>query len=407
MDTINRKTFLQTCTAALAAGAVQPVFSKKNKNIRKKNGMYYRKLGRTGLWISEIGNGGSPSPSASVFSYTLKKGVNWFDTSSTYESGKSEEAYGKYLKKVKRDDFVVMTKMHAQRASTPTAEIIEEVEGSLKRLGRDTIDILLLHGLKNEDQLTSTTIHSSFEKLKKAGKIRFAGVSLHKNFLELLPKLVEINYHDVVLVGFNVYSKVNVKKYDNALGEFGLTKILEQAHKKGIGIIAMKVQSGGNNQNLDRFLTKKVTAAQAKIMWALSHDFVSGITTEMDNMTEAEENLGAVGMRLSMAEEKQLIQYAGADASDVCRMCGKCEEACPMNIATTDIMRYLRYAQRYNDRKTGYAKKAYAALKKEQTSAACTGCGTCERVCPFYVHVNPNIKRADRLLLTQTFSASG
>ncbi|MEW6041554.1 MAG: aldo/keto reductase [Elusimicrobiota bacterium] len=395
MFKIKRRSFLHLCGGAFVGGAYA-VSLKDKKKFKKEKGMIYRRLGRTGLWISEIGNGGSPPPPASVFNYTVKKGVNWFDTSSGYSEMKSEETYGEYLKKIDRKNFVVCTKMHA-RKSTTASEIIQEVQGSLKRLCVDTIDVLHLHGLDKPEQLENNEVISACESLKKEGKIRFTGVSIHKNILQLLPIVIDKNYHDVILVAFNVYGDVN-EKYDDFLGHCGLKQLLQKAYDKDIGIMAMKVQAGGNNQKLDKYISRDVTAAQAKIMWALSHEFIAGITTEMKNLDEAKEDLNAVGKRLSIKQGKKLFEYCNYDSNETCRMCGFCSEVCVCGIEISDIQRLLRYCKRYDSAKKNLARNHYAALKKDVTIVSCTGCQKCEAICPWGVRVLNNLRTAHTLL---------
>jgi predicted aldo/keto reductase-like oxidoreductase len=393
---VTRKSFLKAMSAGVAAGAASPALGAARPETRKKKGMVFRKLGRTGLWISEIGHGGSPAPSASVFGFLTKKGVNWFDTSSSYEGGKSEKTFGKYLKKVKRKDFVVVTKMHAE-GSTKKEDILEEVDGSLKRLGVKVIDVLLLHGLAKMKQLENPAIIEAFEELKKAGKIRATGISIHKNMMELLPVVIKKNYHDVLLVGFNVFSDVK-DKYDDALKKAGLSALLEKAHAQSMGILAMKVQAGGDNQKLDRFLSPKTTEAQAKIMWALSHPFVAGVTTEAKNTDEAEEDVGAVGRKLSYMDRQELYRRCVPDSPETCRMCGLCAPYCPRGIEIADIQRFLRYYNRYHGAKRRQAVLQYRALPADKSAGACDRCGKCEPACPFGVKITRNLEWARKRL---------
>jgi uncharacterized protein len=357
--------------------------------------MKYRTLGRTGLSVSEIGMGGSPAPAAAVFGFCYRNGVNWFDTSSGYDGGASEKSYGEYLTKTERSKMVVCTKMHV-KANTTKQEILDEVAGSLQRLGVQQIDVLHIHGLGSLDQLNNPAAVEACDELKKRGSIRFTGVSVHGNTLELLPKVIEKNYHDVLLVGFNVYRNVG-EKYDDALGTYGLVKVLEDAAKKNIGVLAMKVQAGGNNQKLDRFLKDGVTAGQAKIMWALSHPFLSGVVTEMESVDMASENCRAPQMRLSADLREDLRRYCSHDSAEYCRMCGVCTGVCPSGVAIQDIQRFVRYRTRYTDARNASAAAAYRDLPVSRNAAACTGCGACEQACPWGVAVRDNLHLAERL----------
>jgi uncharacterized protein len=392
MNTVDRRTFLKAGTLTAAGLALDSLGA---ETVAPSITMKYRTLGRTGMSVSEIGCGGSPAPSSPVFGFCVRNGVNWFDTSSGYEGGKSESTYGEYLQKIDRARMVVCTKMHV-RENTTKQDILDEVAGSLQRLGVRQIDVLHIHGLKSQEQLDNPAVVEACDELKKTGAIRFTGLSIHSNTLEVLPKVVAKNYHDVILVSFNVYGNLK-DTYDNALGAYGLVNILESAAQKGIGVLAMKVQAGGNNQRLERFLKDGVTAGQAKIMWALSYEWLSGVVTEMENVDIARENLLAPQMRLSADVRNELYRYCAEDSREYCRMCGACTGVCPRGIAIADIQRAVRYRVRYTEAKNPYATETYRAIPPGRNAAACTGCGACERVCPYQVAIRANLRRATDL----------
>ena len=89
----SRRTFLKKQTfSALSTplAARSRIFSRPADTSRKKKGdMYYRRLGRTGLWISEISLGGSPLPERALLLQIIDRGVNYIDTSHTYMNGNS------------------------------------------------------------------------------------------------------------------------------------------------------------------------------------------------------------------------------------------------------------------------------------------------------------------------------
>ena len=115
--------------------------------------MEYRKLGKCGLKVSEIGLGGntfggdlSEDESISVIRQALELGVNYIDTANVYNEGRSEECIGKAVKG-KRSEVIIATKFGGlmekandpNNRSTSRYNIIKAVNASLKRLDTDYI----------------------------------------------------------------------------------------------------------------------------------------------------------------------------------------------------------------------------------------------------------------------------
>ncbi len=149
--------------------------------------MNYRQLGKSSLQISEIGFGcmslkGNEKENIKIIHKAIELGVNFFDTADLYEKGVNEAMVGKALQG-KRDKVILATKVGNQwRADgsgwdwNPRKEyILQTVEGSLKRLQTDYIDLYQLHGGTIDDPINETI--ETFELLKKQGKIRFYGIS--------------------------------------------------------------------------------------------------------------------------------------------------------------------------------------------------------------------------------------
>ncbi|HNV86230.1 MAG TPA: aldo/keto reductase [Candidatus Omnitrophota bacterium] len=156
--------------------------------------MKYRVLGRTGLRVSEVGLGTWPisgagygrtddAESLRVIETALDRGVNFFDTADIYGNGHSEELLGKVLLG-RRESAVLAGKAgwdfyHGGVRRNFQPEYLEfACEQSLKRLGTDVIDVYQLHNPRPED-LSSGEVFDALEKLKRKGKIRFAGISVH------------------------------------------------------------------------------------------------------------------------------------------------------------------------------------------------------------------------------------
>ncbi len=366
----------------------------------KRGEMYYRRLGRTGLLVSEISLGGSPLPDWSLFLQIIERGVNYVDTSHTYSNGNSERQIGRLFKEIGRDKVYVCTKFHLQGRFTEKS-ILESVEGSLRRLGTDMIDILSIHGAENEADLTDQRVLGAFEKLKKDGKYKFRGLSCHANHQRVIKRAVDCGHYDMVQVGYNVFdiqeSETDVKTYQDYLGQSGIKDLIAYAKAKDVGVMAMKVlKVGGRRQDLANYKTGTASIFQAMLKWALENKNLTSIVTEMLNYEQMDEDLAAVVSPLSAAERRALFLHVAGHAKNYCHMCGTCQRNCPSRIRTSEILRYLAYAESYG--KTASAKAMYARLAPDQTVMACRDCGACRRLCPYGVDVRKRIADAHQIL---------
>ena len=169
--------------------------------------MKLNKLGNSDLLLSQIGMGtwaigggdwgmgwGDQDEKDSIQAIieALEQGINWIDTAHAYGFGVSEEAVGKALREWKVDEIIVATKCGVlpqedgkpRRFISPVT-IREEVDGSLRRLGRDRIDLYQIHWPDPLENLAESW--ETLQELRKEGKIRWAGVcNCWKEELDLL-----------------------------------------------------------------------------------------------------------------------------------------------------------------------------------------------------------------------------
>ncbi len=145
--------------------------------------MQYHTLGRTQLRVSEIGyGGGRVRPDSDegqlirMLHHAFDLGLNFIDTAPTYGGGASETIIGKAIKG-RRERCIVATKTEA----FDPQGIIADVEGSLKRLQTDVIDILQFHGgwfsLDDAAKIIEQGGLETYQKLRNQGVIRFLGFS--------------------------------------------------------------------------------------------------------------------------------------------------------------------------------------------------------------------------------------
>ncbi|GAA2512786.1 aldo/keto reductase [Winogradskya humida] len=152
--------------------------------------MQYRMLGATGVQISRLGLGtmmfgawGNPDHDESIriIHAALDAGINFVDTADMYSQGESEEIVGKALQGARRDAIVLATKLHNPMGPDVNARgnsrrwIMRAVEGSLRRLRTDHIDLYQVHRPEPGTDIDETL--GALTDLVRQGKIRYAGSS--------------------------------------------------------------------------------------------------------------------------------------------------------------------------------------------------------------------------------------
>src|SRR5215831_10856031 len=154
--------------------------------------MKYRKLGSTGLIVSEValgsmqfggkmnmGNLGQEDTTRMV-KQALDRGINFIDTADVYSLGESETLLGNALKGV-REEIVLATKVRLpmdrnfNHSGATRVNIMREIEASLRRLQTDYIDLYQIHGWDSTTPLEETL--RTLDDLVRSGKVRYIGLS--------------------------------------------------------------------------------------------------------------------------------------------------------------------------------------------------------------------------------------
>ena len=149
--------------------------------------MEYRRLGNSGLKVSEVGLGGNnfgwwadEQTSNTVVNHAIDTGINFIDTADVYDRGHSEEFVGKAIKS-KRSQVIIATKFGAPMGDGPNERggsryyIMKAVDASLKRLQTDYIDLYQIHFPDPTTPIEETL--RALEDLVRAGKVRYIGCS--------------------------------------------------------------------------------------------------------------------------------------------------------------------------------------------------------------------------------------
>ncbi len=151
--------------------------------------MNYRRLGRSGLKVSEICLGAwinfggkiEDTDTFAVLDAALEEGIDFFDTADVYAGGKAEEVMGRWMKSRDRRTLTIATKCRWRMWDGPNGEgagrkhIMDACDDSLRRLQTDYIDLYQIHG-PDRDTPAEETLRA-LDDLVRAGKIRYFGWS--------------------------------------------------------------------------------------------------------------------------------------------------------------------------------------------------------------------------------------
>jgi predicted aldo/keto reductase-like oxidoreductase len=276
--------------------------------------------------------------------------------------GKNEEIVARALKG-RRDKVFVATK--TLPTSQNKEDIIRDVEKSLMALETDHIDVIQLHNLTGKERIFNPETREALARLKQQGKVRFCGVTTHKNEAEVLNALVDDpdRFFDTCLVKYNFTAE---KEVETAIA---------RAAKAGIGIIAMKTQAGGYAAEA----LGRVSPHQAALKWALQNPNVTMAIPGMKDLTQLREDVAVMGMEFRHADSRILQRYSAAVQPYYCHICGRCEATCPSGVEISTINRALMYAEGYGS--PDLARATYRELPRAVSAAVCLDCAACTAKC--------------------------
>ncbi len=292
-----RRDFLKQL--AMLTGSLMIPFSSFAGSKKDKWGeiLPLRTLGKTGEKVTMLGLGGfhvgwtTEKDAQEVIEKAMAGGVRFFDTAESYDNGGSEIRYGKYLVPKYRDDVFIMSKSTATDGITAKRHL----EGSLKRLKCDYIDLWQVHSLQtleDVDNRIENKVLEVFEKAKIEGKVKHIGFTGHQNpfaHKHMLDKTADNDIFETVQMPINVI--------DSHFHSF-IKNVLPFAVDRNFGVLAMKTLSDG------RFFKEKKMLD--KIQWESDDPIVP-------NYISVKEALYfvwslPVSVLISGAENKELLQ---------------------------------------------------------------------------------------------------
>jgi len=360
------------------------------------------RLGSTGMEVSDVSFGSSRTSDPAVVRYAFERGVNYFDSAEGYQGGGSEAAIGEALRDVR--DRVYLTSKTKAGAGAKRGEMMGALEGSLRRLRTDHVDVYFNHAVNDVDRLRNDEWSEFTELARKQGKIRFRGVSGHAGRLvECLRFALEHQLVDVILVAYNfgqdpAFYQRALTGLDFVALQPELPPLLSRARAAGVGVVAMKTLMGGRKNDMRPFERPGSTFAQAALRWTLSNPSVDALVISMNGREEIDEYLAASGSRAASRFDLELLErYAAANGSRTCQHgCGVCLPSCPRGVPISEVLRTRMYAVDYGD--PALARADYAALERD--ASACLDCAAapCAGACPNGVPVAEFTRDAARRL---------
>lgn len=226
--------------------------------------MHYRPLGATGIDVSVLGFGcgavgglmvrGEPAERVAAVARGLEAGITYFDTAPLYGNGLSEQHLGDALRELHADPYIG-TKVRLQDADMGdiAGAIERSVEGSLQRLGRDSVTLVQLHngigaraqgGSGVTTDLFTRDVLPAFQRLVAAGKTRFFGITAVGDPTTLRAGLRTGGFH-TAQVAVNLLNPSAAYAAPVPDGDQDFLQIIDTAQASGIGVIAIRVLAAG------------------------------------------------------------------------------------------------------------------------------------------------------------------
>jgi predicted aldo/keto reductase-like oxidoreductase len=380
---MDRRDFMKSTAAGfggfffLSANEQKP--EEPTKKTQKEQKIIYRTLGKTGIKLPVINMGVMNSSNPNLVRAAMNSGMILLDTATTYQRGTNEAMIGEVVKERPRDSYVICTKAHPpenRATGLYTKEATEEdfqkkIDASLKNLGLDYIDIYHHHGASVRESVLYEPVMKALEKAKKAGKIRFIGISTHRNEPEVIHAAVDSKFYDIILTPYNF-------KQEN---QAEIRKGIARAAAAGMGVIAMKAMGGVRLQERAEKPVEPVPALKWVLQDSNVHTIIAGFTT-FDQMNL---DLSVMENPTLTNSEKAQLQWAAFQTGLYCQGCGQCLNQCRQKLPIPDLMRAYMYV--YGYRNLSHSQDLLLSLNLPPLT-----CGECDE-CPVKCSIGFDISR--------------
>ena len=374
--------------------------------------MRKRRLGKTGLMVSEVGFGGEwlerheEQEAIEVVRYAHEKGINIIDC--WMADPKSRDIIGKAIADV-RDEWYVQghigsTWQNGQYVRTRDMNyVVPAFEDLLQRIGGGYIDLGMIHyvdSLEDWNTCMNTEYIEYVRDLKKKGIIRHIGMSTHNPRIARMA--AETGEIEMILFSINPAFDMqppteNLDKMFDVYEDF-LSGIDEEraalyhlCEERDVGITVMKGFFGGRLFSAEESPFKVAFTPVQCIHYALTRPAVCAVMCGYDTKEQVD---AAVAYETATDEEKDYASViAGAPLHSYhgqCTYCGHCQP-CPMEIDIAMVNKFYDLAVK-QPQIPDSVRSHYEALG--HTASSCIGCQSCEGRCPF------GVKIAERMKLT-------
>jgi predicted aldo/keto reductase-like oxidoreductase len=395
----SRRHFLKKGIAGMAGISILPALEKarssgKTDVTEKRSRILYRKLGRVGIDVPIISYGCGATNNPNLVLAGLDAGMIHLDTANSYDGGGNETMLGKLLKGRPRETFAIATKLGVPQdmrtglipknitVSELKTNLHKLMDDSLKRLQLDYVDILYLHGIGKPELVADKMVKEIILEIKKQGKTKHLGVSVHRNEPAVINAAVDEKIYDAVLTSYNFRQPHREE----------VKKAIARAASEGLGIVAMKMMAG---VYWDRERQRPINALAA-MKWVLQdenvHTIIPGITT----FDQLEQDWALMNDLSLSAQEKSDLRQGDETALTglFCSQCGQCESQCRFQLDIPTLMRCYMYAHGYQRP----AKAKQIMLKLDPDSIACRKCSSCAVSCRMGFNVSEKIRDIHRIL---------
>lgn len=310
--------------------------------------MEYRRMGRTGLKVSEIclgtmtfGHGTDRAEAQRIVDLSIDAGVNFFDTANGYSNGRSEIILGEVMKG-RRQDHVIATKIFNPMGTAPNdsgmsrSHIMRAIEASLTRLQTDYVDIYYIHHVDSQTPLEEML--RAFDDLAHQGKVRYIACSNYEAW-----RLMEALW---------ISDSKNLARFECLQPQYSLVvrdieeELIPVCQLKGLGVVVWSPLAGGfltgkykpgENKlegsrsaegwafpeqyfaaNADESLTVLLdvakelgrTPAQVATRWVLEQPAITSAIIGARTLAQADDNLRAGGWQLPKEAKERLDQVS-------------------------------------------------------------------------------------------------